>query len=232
MKRAIAMKRITVVLAEDHTVVREGLRTLLEAEGDIQVVGEAETGRQAVKLAKKLRPAVVVMDIAMPLLNGLEATRQILKAVPGAKVLILSAHSDDAYVEQVIALGAAGYLLKQTSAHVLSKAVREVQKGNTFFSPSIARRLHNHHGQPPDQGELVRLQGTRLSSREAEVLQLIAEGQANKQVAAELGISVKTVEKHRQRLMEKLNIHDIAGLTRYAIAAGIIESSVQLTIVS
>jgi len=231
MKRAIAMKRITVVLAEDHTVVREGLRTLLEAEGDIQVVGEAETGRQAVKLAKKLRPAVVVMDIAMPLLNGLEATRQILKAVPGAKVLILSAHSDDAYVEQVIALGAAGYLLKQTSAHVLSKAVREVQKGNTFFSPSIARRLHNHHGQPPDQGELVRLQGTRLSSREAEVLQLIAEGQANKQVAAELGISVKTVEKHRQRLMEKLNIHDIAGLTRYAIAAGIIESSVQLTIV-
>lgn len=231
MKRVIAVQRITVLLAEDHTVVREGLRTLLEAEGDIQVVGEAATGRQAVKLAKKLRPAVVVMDIAMPLLNGLEATRQILKAVPGAKVLILSAHSDDAYVEQVIALGAAGYLLKQTSAHVLSKAVREVQKGNTFFSPSIARRLHNHHGQPPDQGGLVRLHGTRLSSREVEVLQLIAEGQANKQVAAELGISVKTVEKHRQRLMEKLNIHDIAGLTRYAIAAGIIESSVQLTIV-
>jgi DNA-binding NarL/FixJ family response regulator len=231
MKRAIAMKRITVVLAEDHTVVREGLRTLLEAEGDIQVVGEAETGRQAVKLAKKLRPAVVVMDIAMPLLNGLEATRQILKAVPGAKVLILSAHSDDAYVEQVIALGAAGYLLKQTSAHVLSKAVREVQKGNTFFSPSIARRLHNHRGQSPDPGERVQKKGARLSSREVEVLQLIAEGQANKQVAVELGISVKTVEKHRQRLMEKLSIHDTAGLTRYAIAAGIIESSVQLTIV-
>jgi len=225
------MKRIAVLLAEDHTIVREGLRTLLEAEGDIKVVGEAETGRQAVELAKKLRPAVVVMDIAMPLLNGLEATRQILKAVPGAKVLILSAHSDDAYVEQVIALGAAGYLLKQTSAHVLSKAVREVQKGNTFFSPSIARHLRNHYGPSPDAGGRIQKKGARLSSREAEVLQLIAEGQANKQVAAELGISVKTVEKHRQRLMEKLNIHDTAGLTRYAIAAGIIESSVQVTIV-
>jgi len=231
MKRVIAVQRITVLLAEDHTVVREGLRTLLEAEGDIRVVGEAATGRQAVKLAKKLRPAVVVMDIAMPLLNGLEATRQILKAVPGAKVLILSAHSDDAYVEQVIALGAAGYLLKQTSAHVLSKAVREVQKGNAFFSPSIARRLHNHYEKSPDRRELLQKKGARLSSRETEVLQLIAEGLANKQVAAELGISVKTVEKHRQRLMQKLNIHDTAGLTRYAIAAGIIESSVQLTIV-
>src|SRR5512137_1235777 len=145
MKRAIAEKRVTVLLAEDHTVVREGLRTLLEAEGDITVVGEAETGRQAVALTKKLRPAVVVMDIAMPLLNGLEATRQILNAVPGAKVLILSAHSDEAYIDQVIALGAAGYLLKQTSAHVLSKAVREIHKGNTFFSPSIARCLRNHH---------------------------------------------------------------------------------------
>ena len=225
------MKRITVLLAEDHMIVREGLRTLLETEGDIQVVGEAETGRQAVELTKKLRPAVVVMDIAMPLLNGLEATQQILKAVPRAKVLILSAHSDDAYVEQVTALGAAGYLLKQTSAHVLSKAVREVQKGNTFFSPSISRRLHDYYGQSSNPGERVRKQGTRLSSREAEVLQLIAEGQANKQVAVELGISVKTVEKHRQRVMEKLNIHDTAGLTRYAIAAGIIESSVQLTIV-
>jgi DNA-binding NarL/FixJ family response regulator len=231
MKRIAAMKCITVLLAEDHTVVREGLRTLLEAEGDIKVVGEAATGRQAVELARKLRPSVVVMDIAMPVLNGLEATRQIHKAVPGAKVLILSAHSDDAYVEQVTALGAMGYLLKQTSAHVLSKAVREIQKGNTFFSPSIARRLHNQYGQSPGQPEPVKKRGARLSSREVEVLQLIAEGRANKQVAAELGISVKTVEKHRQRLMEKLNIHDTAGLTRYAIAAGIIESSVQLTIV-
>jgi DNA-binding NarL/FixJ family response regulator len=231
MKRVAAMKRITVLLAEDHTVVREGLRTLLEAEGDIKVVGEAETGRQAVKLAKKLRPAVVVMDIAMPLLNGLEATRQIRKAVPATKVLILSAHSDDAYIEKVTALGAMGYLLKHTSAHVLSKAVREVQKGNAFFCPSIARRLKFHFDRSSDQGEPVKKKGVRLSSREAEVLQLIAEGRANKQVAAELGISIKTVEKHRQHLMEKLNIHDTAGLTRYAIAAGIIESGIKLTIV-
>jgi DNA-binding NarL/FixJ family response regulator len=227
----MSTKRITVLLAEDHTVVREGLRTLLEAEGDIKVIGEAATGRQAVALARKLRPAVVVMDIAMPQLNGLEATRQILKGNPGTKVLILSAHSDEAYIEQVTALGAAGYLLKQTSAHVLSKAVREVQKGNTFFSPSIARHLQNRYVQTPDARERVQKKGARLSSREVEVLQLIAEGQANKQIAAELDISVKTVEKHRQRLMEKLNIHDTAGLTRYAIVAGIIESSVQLTIV-
>jgi DNA-binding NarL/FixJ family response regulator len=222
---------ITVLLAEDHTIVREGLRTLLEAEGDIRVVGEAETGRQAVELTKKLHPAVVVMDIAMPLLNGLEATRQILKAIPGAKVLILSAHSDDAYVEQVVELGAAGYLLKQTSAHALANAVREVQKGGTYFSPSIARRLGNRYAPSPAPGERAKKKGARLSSREMEVLQLIAEGKGNKQVAVELGISIKTVEKHRQRLMEKLNIHDTAGLTRHAIAAGIIESSVQLTIV-
>jgi DNA-binding NarL/FixJ family response regulator len=224
-------KRITVLLAEDHDIVREGLRKLLEAESDIEVGGEAATGRQAVERTKKLRPAVVVMDIAMPLLNGLEATRQIRLAVRDTKVLILSAHSDDAYVEQVTALGAAGYLIKQTSAHFLSKAIREVQKGNTFFSPSIAKQLHNHYQKSPDRAGLLKKKGDRLSSREVEVLQLIAEGQANKQVATELGISVKTVEKHRQRLMEKLNVHETAGLTRYAIAAGIIESSVQLTIV-
>jgi DNA-binding NarL/FixJ family response regulator len=203
MKRTPAPRRITVLLAEDHTVVREGLRTLLEAEGDIEVIGEAATGRQAVTLARKLHPAVVVMDIAMPLLNGLEATRQIRKAVPDSRVLILSAHQDDAYVEQVMALGARGYLLKQASAHVLSTAVREVQKGNTFFSPTVARRLPSRADPSKGQGEPTRRVGSRLSSREAEVLQLIAEGKANKLVAAELGISVKTVEKHRQRLMEK-----------------------------
>jgi DNA-binding NarL/FixJ family response regulator len=225
------MKRITVLLAEDHTIVREGFRKLLEAEDDIEVVGEAETGRQAVALARKLRPAAVVMDIAMPLLNGLEATRQILKVIPATRVLILSAHSDDAYVEQAISFGAAGFLLKQTSSHDLSRAIREVQKGNTFFSPSIARRLDNRNQKSPDRRGRIKKKVARLSSREMEVLQLIAEGEPNKQVAGELGISIKTVEKHRQNLMQKLNIHDVAGLTRYAIGAGIIESSVQLTIV-
>lgn len=230
MESITTMKRITVLLAEDHTVVREGLRRLLEAEGDIKVVGEAANGRQAVRLAKKLRPEVVVMDIAMPLLNGLEATRQIRKAVPAAKVLLLSAHSDDAYIEQGTASGAAGYLLKQTSARFLSKAVREVQKGKHLFSSTVARRLEDRFKKTPEPAKLPGKERPRLTSREVEVLQLVAEGLANKQVAAELGISVKTVEKHRQRLMEKLKIHDTAGLTRYAIAAGVIESSVQMTI--
>jgi DNA-binding NarL/FixJ family response regulator len=225
------MSRITVLLADDHRVVREGLRVLLEAEGSVEVVGEAETGREAVDLAKTLRPAVVVMDIAMPLLNGLEATRQILKAVPTAKILILSAHSDDAYVERVVALGAAGYLLKQTSASILTRAIREVHDGRTFFCPDVSRRLHRHRGPSPGRGKMGGTKADRLSSREVEVLQLIAEGQANKQVAAELGISVKTVEKHRQHLMEKLHIHDTAGLTRHAITAGLIEHTVRLRIV-
>ena len=223
------MERITVLLAEDHTVVRQGLRALLEVEGDIEVVGEAETGRQAVTLTWQLRPAVVVMDIVMPVLNGLEATRLILGTLPATRVIILSAHGDDAYVERVIALGAAGYLLKQTSAHMLAKAVREVQKETTFFGPHIAQRLHRLYGQSPERGQLRKLPEARLSSRETEVLELVAAGQANKQVAAALGISVKTVEKHRRRLMAKLNIYDTAGLTRHAIAAGIIGRSIEAT---
>jgi len=225
------MERITVLLAEDHQIVREGFQSLLKHERDIEVVGEAETGRQAVQLTRKLRPGVVVMDIAMPLLNGLEATRQIRKNFPETKVLILSAHSDDAYVRQVTELGAAGFLLKQTSSHVLAEAIRAVDKGNTFFSPSIVRRLHDGDQKPLGRRGEPRKRINRLSSREVEVLQLIAEGQPNKQVAAELGVSFKTIDKHRQHLMSKLNIHDIAGLTRYAIAQGIIENSVQVTVV-
>jgi len=223
-------KHITVLLAEDHMIVREGLRSILEAEGDIEVVGQAQDGRQAVELAKTLLPAVIVMDIAMPRLNGLEATRQILKVAPATRILILSAHSDDAYVEQVMTLGAAGYLIKQTSLLILAMAIREASKGNTFFSPSIAKRLRDKDNRSLDREGLHSKKIATLTSREVEVLQLIAEGKANKETAAELKISIKTVEKHRQALMEKLNIHDIASLTRYAISAGIIES-VQLTII-
>jgi DNA-binding NarL/FixJ family response regulator len=225
------MHRITVLLAEDHMVVREGLRRLLEAERDIAVVGEAATGRQAVELALKLRPAVVVMDIAMPLLNGLEATRQILKTVPGTRILILSAHSDDAYISDATDSGAMGFLLKQASAHVLAEGIREVNRGKVFFGPSIAKRLRERERKLLDRTGSLKSHNNHLSSREMEVLQLIAEGQANKQIASELGIGIKTVEKHREHLMSKLDIHDTAGLTRYAISAGIIESSVQLTIV-
>lgn len=224
------MKRISVLLAEDHMIVRQGLRTLLEADGDIHVVAEAATGREAVDLTRSLQPAVVVMDIAMPLLNGIEATRQILASCPDTRVLVLSAHSDDAYVEQVMAAGVAGYLLKQTSARVLCKAVRAVHMGRTYFDPSILRRLRGNVEKSFHPPRLPATHLSRLTSREVEVLQLVAEGKANKQVAAELGLSVKTVEKHRQSLMEKLQIHDTAGLTRYAIAAGVIESSVQVTI--
>jgi DNA-binding NarL/FixJ family response regulator len=223
------MKRISVLLAEDHQVVREGFRLLLEHERDIEVVGEASNGRQAVQLTRKLRPAVVVMDIAMPLLNGLEATRQIRKDFPDIKVLILSAHSDDAYVEQVAVLGASGFLLKQTSSQALATAIREVQKGNRFFSASVSKRVRDRDRNLAERGASKK-SGNHLSSREVEVLQLIAEGRPNKQIAAELGVSFKTVDKHRQHLMSKLDVHDVAGLTRYAIAEGIIESTVRVTI--
>jgi DNA-binding NarL/FixJ family response regulator len=224
------MKKITVLLADDHMVVREGFRKMLEFEDDFEVIGEAQDGREAVAMVRKLRPAVVLMDIAMPLLNGLEATRQIVKAVPTTKILILSAYSDDAYVTTATGSGAVGFLLKQTSAHDVCRAIREVEKGNTFFTPSIAKRLQDRNSKSLDRGGSMKPQNKHLSSREMEVLQLIAEGKANKETAVELNISIKTVEKHRQNLMTKLNIRDTAGLTRYAISAGIIESSVQLTI--
>jgi len=224
------MKKITVLLAEDHMIVREGFRKMLELEDDLVVVGEAQDGRQAVAMAKKLCPAVVLMDIAMPLLNGMEATRQVLKAVPSTKVLMLSAHSDDAYVRYTAEAGAVGFLLKQTSAHDVCRAIREVEKGNTFLSPAVAKGLQKRDVKSPNRIGIACPRNVRLTSREVEVLQLIAEGKANKETAAELGISIKTVEKHREKVMSKLNIHDTAGLTRYAISAGIIESSVQLTI--
>jgi DNA-binding NarL/FixJ family response regulator len=225
------MKRITVILADDHMVVREGFRKMLELEDDIEVVGEAQNGSQAVNLVKKLRPAVVLMDIAMPLLNGLLATRQVLKAVPTTKVIILSAHSDDAYVQNATDSGAIGFLLKQTSAHEVCWAIREVQKGNKFYSPSVARRIHRLDDIASDLAGIPRSRNARLTAREIEVVQLIAEGKANKEAAEKMGISVKTVEHHRMNLTHKLDIHDTAGLTRYAISAGIIESSVQLTII-
>ena len=167
----------------------------------------------------------------MPKLNGLEATHQIRQTVPDTKILILSAHSDDAYVESVTALGVSGYLIKQTSGHFLSTAIREIHKGNTFFSPTIEKRRRHQQQQSLDRKGLLKKKAITLSSREVEVLQLIAEGEANKQIAGELGISVKTVEKHRDHLMQKLDIHDTAGLTRYAITSGAIECEVPLTIV-
>ena len=225
------MKKITVLLAEDHMIVREGLRKMLELDGDFEIVGEAQDGRKAVALAKKFHPDVVLMDIAMPLLNGLEAARQLQKELPSTKVLMLSAHSDDAYVQNATDAGAVGFLLNQTSAHDVCRAIREIQAGKTFFSPAISKRQDRLHPQALNRAGVLKKQVAQLTSREMEVLQLIAEGKANKETASELGIGIKTVEKHREHLMTKLDIHDTAGLTRYAISAGIIESSVQLTIV-
>jgi len=218
------MKRIAVLLVDDHTVVRQGLRALLESEGDLRVVGEAENGRQAVRLAKKFLPDVVLMDLAMPVLNGIEATRQISKNIPSTKVLGLTSYGDDEYVTQLMQAGASGFLIKQTAADDLLKAIRQVKEGKTYFSPSVANRLREQKGAfLADRHHANK--ASELTSRESEVLQLVAEGFANKQVAAELSISVKTVEKHRQQVMNKLNIHDVAGLTRYAISKGWVERS-------
>ena len=228
---SLTPKPISILMAEDHAIVRQGLCALLNADGHFKIIGEAKTGREAVELAAKLKPDVILMDIAMPVLNGLEATRQVLDANPAAKIIILSAHSDDEYIESTRAAGVMGFLEKQTSSEILTKAIREVAAGRMFFSPAITKRLLHTESQPRDRDGMLKAHPTRLTSRETEVLQLVAEGSANKQVAAALHISIKTVEKHRQHLMDKLNIHETAGLTRYAISAGVIESSVQLTIV-
>jgi DNA-binding NarL/FixJ family response regulator len=183
-----------------------------------------------VKLARTLRPNVILMDIGMAVLNGLEATRQILAVNRAAKVLILSAHSDDAYVERMNSVGVAGFIEKQSSGEILTRAIQEIAQGKTFYSPTIAKRMRDGQNRPRGLRGGLKANDAGLTSRETEVLQLVAEGSANKQISAELGISIKTVEKHRQHLMDKLNIHDTAGLTRYAIAAGVIECSVRLTI--
>lgn len=219
------MANISVLLVDDHNVVRQGLKALLTAETDIVIAAEAQTGREAVNLAAKVRPEIVVMDLAMPLLNGWEATRQVLKAVPTAKIVILSSYDSDEHIHQAIAAGAAAYLIKQTAAAELVKAIREVKKGNAYFSPAIAQRLREQTCRSLEESPAIKPANVELTIREAEVLQLIAEGFANKQIAAELGLSVKTVEKHRQQVMNKLNIHDTAGLVRHAAAKGIIEAN-------
>jgi len=218
------MKVITVLLAEDHVMVRDGIRALLESEKDIKVVGETRDGRAAVAITLKLRPDVVLLDIAMPLLNGIEAARQILATSPDTKILVLSAHSDEAYVERLLSLGASGYLVKQSSAHILPEAIRAVVKGKEFFSAAISQRRNKRTDEALRRGELgLGPRSVDLTLREAEVLQLVAESLANKQIAAELSISIKTVEKHRQSLMDKLGIHDTAGLTRHAMTTGVID---------
>lgn len=215
------MKKITVFLSDDHTVFRQGLRLLLEATDDIEVVGEAENGHRVVGETKRLQPDVVLMDIAMPLLNGVEAARRIAREVPAAKVLILSSYNDDQHVEQALEAGVAGYLMKETASTDLLRAIHEVRKGNAFFSPPIARRLLRRWRNRESTSKSTAV--PVLTSRQAEVVQLIAEGYSSKQIASLLSVSVKTIEKHRQALMDKLDIHEIASLTRYAVSLGIVD---------
>lgn len=226
MSSSPAKHKIRVLLADDHIVMRQGLRALLAAEADIEIVGEADNGRQAIQLAIQLTPHVALLDIAMPNVNGVEAARQILRRQPATRVLILSSYNEMDYIRQLVDAGAAGYLVKQTAAQELLEAIRAVHRGNGFFSPDIARRLReqSHHANPAGKSAAGK-RSNHLTTREAEVLQLIAEGRANKQIAADLGISIKTVEKHRQQVMNKLGIHDIAGLTRHAIARGMVTPS-------
>jgi DNA-binding NarL/FixJ family response regulator len=219
-----SMSTITLLLADDHNLIRSGLCALLKIEPDFQIVGEARSGREAVTLAEKLSPNILIMDIAMPLLNGIEATRQVFRIRPETKVIILSAYDDDAHIEAVLGASASAYLLKHTAAAEICHAVREVHKGNAYFSPVIAERLR-----AKSISKLEKPAGVSkfpvLTSRESEVLQLVAEGFSNKQIASELNVSTKTIEKHRQSLMVKLNIHCTAGLTRHAAKNGVIEAA-------
>jgi len=217
------MQPLSILLAEDHAVVRDGLRALLDSAGGFAVVGEATNGRDAVALALKVLPSAIVMDVSMPRLNGWEATRQILLDNPSARVLALSARSDDEQVARMLAAGALGFVEKQSSGEILLRAIREVGEGRNFFSTAITRRLLSISRQARELRMDSEQRFSVLTPREEEVLQLVAEGAPNKQIAADLGISAKTVDKHRQQLMNKLGIHDTAGLTRYAILSGTIE---------
>jgi two-component system response regulator NreC len=215
------MKKIRVLLADDHTILRDGIRALLEDQADIEVVGEAEDGQSTVRMAVQLKPDVVVMDIAMPLLNGLEATRQIQRDIPQVKVLILTMHENEEYIRQVLAAGALGYVLKDAAARDLIGAIRAVNQGEAVLSPAITRLVIEDYLRWGD----IRPQDTSngLTSREREVLQLIAEGYTNKETAEILCISVKTVQSHRTNLMAKLDLHDRGELIKYAIQKKIID---------
>lgn len=210
-------KKTRVLLADDHTVVRHGFRRILDAQDDLEVVGEAANGREAVDSARGLQPDIVVMDVTMPELNGIEATRRIGEAAPRARVLALSMHKDAVYVREILRAGAKGYLLKDSSEADLLTALRAVARGEAFLSPAISDAVlddyRKHVTNPLDL----------LTSREREVLQWIAEGKTNKEIAQALSLSVYTVEAHRGRIMEKLNLHSTGELVRFAVRHGVID---------
>lgn len=208
---------IRVLLADDHVLVREGLRALLARESDIQVVAEAGDGREAVRMARDGRPDVAALDLSMPLLNGLDAARQIAAFDRPPRVILLTVHSEDRYVLEALRAGVRGYVLKKQAAADLVRAIREVSGGGVYLSPGISSAVVEAIRSPQPAPE------ESLTAREREVLQLVAEGKTTKEIAVLLGVSVKTADAHRTRLMQKLDIHDIAGLTRYAIRQGLIQ---------
>ncbi len=209
----------TIVLADDHRLVREGLRRLLEERGDLRVVGEATTGYEAVEMAAEKSPDVVLMDISMPGLSGIDATRRICRNGSSSKVLILSMHDNRAYVEEVLRAGAAGYVLKDSASSDLLQAIDAVCGGDSFLSPTITQQVVDAIARPADRPEAAL---ATLTDREREVLTLIAEGLSSKQIAKELGVSLKTIESHRANLMDKLDIHKVSGLVRFAIRSGLV----------
>ena len=220
-----ADRKITLLVADDHAIVRRGLITLLTLNERMQVVGEAENGRGAVELAARLEPDVVLMDISMPVLNGLEATRQIRKQLPDVRILILTAHDNEEYILDVVRSGANGYVLKNCSAEVLFDAIQSIHSGHAFFSPSVSKILVNDYLKAKASGSNVGgvpNSDPRLTAREREVLQLVAEGETHQRIAGILHISVRTVDTHCNNIMKKLDIHDTAGLVTYAIKNGIL----------
>jgi DNA-binding NarL/FixJ family response regulator len=217
------MKTTSVLIVDDHRMMREALVTILERQRDIKVVGQAADGREGAEKAAKLKPDVVTLDVAMPNLNGLDAARHIRRHSAATRIIILTAYEDDLYIQHALEAGIDGYVTKNSAAETLAQAVRDVAKGEKVYSPNVKKRLPQYEKTEGGR-KLLRRKTDTLTAREIEVLQLIAEGHANKQTADELGISIKTVEKHRQAVMNKLHIHDTAGLTRYAIAAGMIET--------
>ena len=212
-----------VLLVDDHTIVRQGIKALLDTQEGIEVVGEAEDGREAIEKAKQMAPNVIVIDITMPNLNGIEATRQIKKINPEIKVLVLTVHDNEEYIHRILQAGASGYLLKESAVSELVSAINAVEKGEIFLSPSISKVVVTDYIRHVETGSGDFDSLNILTNREREVLQLIAEGHTNKNIAHELKLSVKTVDVHRSHIMDKLNIHDITGLVKYAIRKGLIK---------
>ncbi len=208
---------IKIILADDHKIVRQGLRTMLESEADIEVIGEADDGRMAVRLARELSPQVIIMDVGMPDLNGIEATRQVLAESPGVKVIGLSMHCDRRFVMNMLKAGASGYLLKDSAFEELATAIRMVLGGKVYLSTEIANIVVKDYLQGGGDESVFSV----LTPREREVLQLMAEGKSSRQIADHLIISIKTVETHRMQIMHKLQIFSVAELTKYAIREGL-----------